>query len=117
MATPSSRAVLRRPIWSDSMSRLKGEYLYWWSVGVAGACIGSRVYSLDLDGVDVDDLASSLESLRADLGETKVLDLSFLLQFLHLSDGLLDGSLLVDTVAVVEIDVLHTEALQRALAC
>jgi hypothetical protein len=28
MATPSSRAVLRRPIWSDSMSRLKGEYLF-----------------------------------------------------------------------------------------
>jgi hypothetical protein len=115
MATPSSRAVLRRPIWSDSMSRLKGEYLFRWSVGVV--CVGMRGHSLNLNGIDVDDLASPLESLGADLGETKVLDLSFLLQFLHLADGFLNGSLLVDTVAVVEIDVLHTEALQRALAC
>ena len=117
MATPSSRAVLSRPIWSDSMSRLKGEYLFRWSVGVAGACVGSRVHSLDLYGIDVNDLASPLESLGADLGETKVLDLALILKFLHLADGFLDGSLLVDTVAVVEIDVLHTEALQRALAC
>jgi hypothetical protein len=65
----------------------------------------------------VDHLAGSSESLGADLRETKVLDLSLLLQFLHLPDGLLDWSLLVDTVAVVEIDVLHAEALQRALAC
>jgi hypothetical protein len=79
--------------------------------------IGSRRHSLDLNGVDVDDLASSPESLGADLREAKVLDLAFFLKLLHLADGLLDRSLLVHTVAVVEIDVLHAEALQRAFAC
>ena len=48
------------------------------------------------------------------------LDLVFLalmLELLHLLDSLLDRSNLVQAMAVVEIDVLHTEALQRALAC
>ena len=63
------------------------------------------------------DLAGTPQGFGAALGETKVLDLALILKFLHLADGFLDGSLLVDTVAVVEIDVLHTEALQRALAC
>jgi hypothetical protein len=65
----------------------------------------------------VDDLAGPPESLGADLRETEVLDLAFVLEFLHLADGLLDRSLLVHTVAVVEIDVLYAEALQRAFAC
>jgi hypothetical protein len=117
MATPSSRAVLRRPIWSDSMSRLKGEYLFGRSVGVVVACLEPGSHSLDLNGVDVDDLAGSPESLGADLGETNVLDLALILELLHLPDGLLDRSLLVHAVTVVEVDVLHAEALQRALAC
>jgi hypothetical protein len=69
-------------------------------------------HSLDLDGIDVDDFAGSSESLGADFGEAKVLDLALVLEFLHLADGLLDRSLLVHTVAVVEVDVLYAEALQ-----
>lgn len=65
----------------------------------------------------MNDLAGTLERLGADLGETKVLNLAFVLELLHLPDGLLDGSLLVQTVAVIQIDVAHAEALQRALAC
>jgi hypothetical protein len=99
------------------MSRLKGEYLFRRSVGASVALVGSSGHLLDLDGVDVDDLASSPESLGADLREAKVFDLAFLLQLLHLTDGLLDRSLLVHTVAVIEIDVLYAEALQRAFAC
>lgn len=76
------------------------------------ACAGSRNHSLDLNGVDVDDFAGSPEGLGADLGQAKVLDLAFVLEFLHLADGLLNRSLLVHTVAVVEVDVLYAEALQ-----
>jgi hypothetical protein len=76
------------------------------------ACAGSRNHSLDLNGVDVDDFAGSPEGLGADLGQAKVLDLAFVLEFLHLADGLLDRRLLVHTVAVVEVDVLYAEALQ-----
>lgn len=59
----------------------------------------------------MNDLAGTLERLGADLGETKVLDLAFILELLHLADSLLNRSLLVQTVAVVEIDVVHTETL------
>jgi hypothetical protein len=98
------------------MSRLKGEYLlFGWLIGVAVVGVGSRGHSLDLDGVDVNNLAGPPESLGADLRETKVLDFSFVLEFLHLPDCLLDRSLLVHTVAVIEINVLYAESFQRLL--
>jgi hypothetical protein len=50
------------------------------SIGVAVVCVGSRGHSLDLDGVDVNNLAGPPESLGADLRETKVLDFSFVLE-------------------------------------
>jgi len=99
------------------MSRLKGEYLFGWSVDFDVGSVGYVGHSLDLDRIDVDDLAGPPESLGADLGETKVLDFAFGLEFLHLLNCLLDRSLLVHTVAVIQIDMLHAEALQRAFAC
>jgi hypothetical protein len=115
MATPNSRAVFRSPICSDSMSRLKGEYLYVWSVTSRTFIPSEGSYVLDLDGVDVLDLASTSQRLGAALGQTDVLDLTLVLELLHLLDGLLDRGHLVQAVAVVEIDVRETETSQRFL--
>jgi hypothetical protein len=81
MATPSSRAVLRRPIWSDSMSRLKGEYL-WMCQSCCGLSRRRRQYVLNLDSIDVLNLAGTPQGFRAALRETKVLDLALVLEFL-----------------------------------
>jgi hypothetical protein len=58
------------------------------------------------------DLASTPQRFRAALGETKVFDLSLVLELLHLLHSLLDRSHLVQTVAVVEVNVRHAETPQ-----
>lgn len=111
MATPSSRAVLRRPICSDSMSRLKGEYLCECQSQCKDQCDeGSHI--LNLNGINVLDFAGTPQGLGAALRETKILDLTLMLELLHLLDSLLDRSDLVQTVAVVEINVRHTKTSQ-----
>jgi hypothetical protein len=87
------------------MSRLKGEYLHIWSVTSRTFKLSKGCYALNLDSVNVFDFASTSQGLGATLGKTNVLDLALVLELLHLLDGLLDRSYLVQTVAVVEIDV------------
>lgn len=70
------------------------------------------MYILDLNSVDVLDLAGTPQGFGAALRETKILDLTLVLELLHLLDSLLDRSHLVKTVAVVEIDVRHTKTPQ-----
>lgn len=67
---------------------------------------------LDLNSIDVLNLAGTPQGFGAALGETKVLDLTLVLELLHLLNSLLDRSDLVQTVAVVEINVRHTKTLQ-----
>ena len=71
-----------------------------------GMCI------LNLNSIDVLDLAGTPQGLGAALRETKVFDLALVLELLHLLDSLLDRSDLVQTVAVVEIDVRHPKTPQ-----
>ena len=67
---------------------------------------------LNLNSIDVLDFAGALQRLGAALGETKVLDLALVLELLHLLDSLLDRSHLIQTVAVVEVDVRDAETPQ-----
>lgn len=112
MATPSSRAVLRRPICSDSMSRLKGEYLYVCQFVLGFPTLSEGEYILNLDSIDVLDFTGAPQRVGTALRETEVVDLALVLKFLHLLDCLLDGSNLIKTVTVVEIDVRHAETPQ-----
>ena len=81
------------------------------SLAVGNHCNKGR-YILNLNSVDVLDLAGASQGFGAALGETKVLDLTLVLELLHLLHSLLDRSHLVQTVAVVEVDVRHTETPQ-----
>ena len=66
-------------------------------------------YILNLNSIDVLDLAGTPQRFGAALRQTKVLDLALMLELLHLLDSLLDRSNLVQAMAVVEIDVRHTK--------
>ena len=67
---------------------------------------------LNLNSIDVLDLAGTPQGFGAALRETKILDLALMLELLHLLDSLLDRSDLVQTVAVVEVNVRHTKTPQ-----
>ena len=62
-------------------------------------------------------LASAAQRLAAAFGQTKVLDLTLILQLLHRFHGLFDGRYSVQAVGVVEVDVRDSETLKRALTC
>jgi len=62
------------------------------------------------------DSTGTPERLRAAFREAKALDLPFLLQLLHFSNSLLDRSLLVQTMTIVQVDEFDAQALQRGLA-
>ena len=49
------------------------------------------------------------------LGQTDVSDLALGDQLGHAADGVLDGGLRIDPVLVIQVDVVRTEPLQRAL--
>ncbi|CAN5572169.1 hypothetical protein BH20ACT19_BH20ACT19_07730 [soil metagenome] len=56
------------------------------------------------------------DGLGGRLGEPKVADLARLHELGHRPDGVLDRRVLVDPVLVVEVDVVHAEALERGVA-
>lgn len=57
--------------------------------------------------------ASASEAVRGTLAESQVLYLPLLLQLSHGADGLFDWSFAVETVAIVEVNLIDPEALQR----
>lgn len=65
---------------------------------------------LDLDGVNVGDLAGAAQGGGAALAQAEVLDLAGVLELLHGADGDLDGLVLVEAVAVVQVDVGQAQA-------
>src|SRR5450830_1053276 len=59
---------------------------------------------------------STADRLWRGLGQADVADLARLHELGHRTHGLLDRDLLVHTVLVVQVDVLHAEALERGVA-
>ena len=70
---------------------------------------------LNLDSIDVDNLASTAESVGTAFGNTDILDLAFLLRFLQYFHCLLNGSLAVKAMNVIEINIRQPKALKRLL--
>jgi hypothetical protein len=70
---------------------------------------------LALHGRDGVHRVGAADRLRGGLREADVAHLAGRDQLRHRADGLLDRRVGVDTVLVVEVDVLHPEALQRGL--
>lgn len=71
---------------------------------------------LDLDGGDGVDGVRTTQRSGTALAQAEVFDLAFVLELHHLLDGLLDGGLAIEAVAVVEVDGIDAEVLQRQLA-
>jgi hypothetical protein len=86
------------------------------AAGSATHCIVLEHNLLDLNSTNVLDLAGTSKSLGANFREAEIPDLALLLQLLHLLDSLLDRRLLIYAVAVIEINTINAEALQRFLA-
>jgi hypothetical protein len=86
------------------------------AAGSAAHCIVLEHNLLDLNSTNMLNLTSPPESLGADFREAEILDLALLLQLLHLLDSLLNRRLLIYAVAVIKINTLDAEALQRLLA-
>jgi hypothetical protein len=86
------------------------------AAGTITRCIVLEHNLLDLNSTNMLDLTGTSKSLGADFRESKVLDLTLLLQLLHLFHCLLNRRLLIYAVAVVKIDTLDAKAFQRLLA-
>lgn len=63
------------------------------------------------------DFAGSAHCLGRTLAQTKVLDLTGLLELNHGLDGCFDGLLAVESVAVVEVNAVDAEAAEGLVAC
>ena len=61
-------------------------------------------------------LASPPQSFRATLTQPQILDLTGILQFLHLPHSHFNRLAGHDTMAVIQINVVHAESLQRFVA-
>ena len=62
------------------------------------------------------DLAGTAKCVGTALAETEVFDFTGPLQLCHHADGLFDGDVCIDAVAVVEVDVVDTKTLQGLVA-